>query len=940
MPLEKSDVLPMATSQQPFDIRKVLKEDIKAKRKAKKDAIRINKSITKSEDKLARETLRQLELERIEEKRIVEQEERLRIANEEYKVLKEKQKQEKEELKIKQKQKQEELKAKEEQQKQEQKMKEDIAGSTITNALNRKLIRDKFKKQYEELKIKQAEEEERLRIKQQKEEQKIKEDIAGSTITNALNRKLIRDKFKKQYEELKAKEEQQKQEQKMKEDIAGSTITNALNRKLIRDKFNKQYEELKIKQAEEEEKLKAKEEQQKANDLKKQKEKQSNAIGELQVKYKKFKETNKDIYDEYYIQKENIEDDYDNRIKNKNATIAKYEQEIKDNTLSTLGTVGSLFSSKEETQKRKDKIKTANDFIKKLKAEIKDLQFLKKSKLTKEKEKLNARLKVASGVVQSSKVFNMKILRTLKTNVKLNDKQRKEYLKKESDEIAVIEKPVANDLSSLNKEKDDKINRINIQYQKDIDKLNTKIKEEEKIKKDNAPSTLGSLFISKDDKEEKKRKYEQAISRIKQLEKDIKIKERDNLNEAKKIEQAFLQKVENYNRNINDIKQVIKDKYKRILQNISRVDMEKTDKIIKDEQQAILDEEKRLEEEEKRIIKEKAIEKIRLQQEEKKLEISREIEDVFNNLDKELLDDGDYIDYFYKARKLLDKYKIQYPDLFTSKHMEIFKAGNKKMEELRIWSEEREREETLARQAKEREERLAKEEREEIIARQEKERKKREEKEERERLAKEEEKKKDKQKEIEKRRERNVKERDKYKEEVKEREKDKKDRQKEVEKIITKIKDIDEEISPLYYTQYESEKGSMTVLQRTKLYDKIIKLYNKYSDLKKELSQGEFRQLEQSYPEIESFATIKRDYIVAERELIKQLEKKKTIPEYKTKEEVEALSKAEVRDLLIAFNVLTDEGLIYANVPPTDTKGRKDIRWAYNAYNRKFNTTK
>ena len=39
---------------------------------------------------------------------------------------------------------------------------------------------------------------------------------------------------------------------------------------------------------------------------------------------------------------------------------------------------------------------------------------------------------------------------------------------------------------------------------------------------------------------------------------------------------------------------------------------------------------------------------------------------------------------------------------------------------------------------------------------------------------------------------------------------------------------------------------------------------------------------------------------------------------------------------LIAFNVLTDEGLIYANVPPTDTKGRKDIRWAYNAYNRKF----
>ena len=70
--------------------------------------------------------------------------------------------------------------------------------------------------------------------------------------------------------------------------------------------------------------------------------------------------------------------------------------------------------------------------------------------------------------------------------------------------------------------------------------------------------------------------------------------------------------------------------------------------------------------------------------------------------------------------------------------------------------------------------------------------------------------------------------------------------------------------------------------------------------------------------------------------MIKQLETKKTIPEYKTKEQVEALSKDELESILIAFNVLTDEGLIYANVPPTDTKGRKDIRWAYNAYNRKF----
>ena len=171
----------------------------------------------------------------------------------------------------------------------------------------------------------------------------------------------------------------------------------------------------------------------------------------------------------------------------------------------------------------------------------------------------------------------------------------------------------------------------------------------------------------------------------------------------------------------------------------------------------------------------------------------------------------------------------------------------------------------------------------------------------------------------------------------KDEEKQKKEREKKVEKIIRRIKDIDEEMSPLYYTEYESEKGSMTLPQRRKLYNKILKYYNEYSDLKKELTQKEFKELEESYPEIESFAIIKRDYIVAERDLIKQLETRKTIPEYKTKEQVEALSKDELESILIAFNVLTDEGLIYANVPPTDTKGRKDIRWAYNAYNRKFN---
>ena len=194
---------------------------------------------------------------------------------------------------------------------------------------------------------------------------------------------------------------------------------------------------------------------------------------------------------------------------------------------------------------------------------------------------------------------------------------------------------------------------------------------------------------------------------------------------------------------------------------------------------------------------------------------------------------------------------------------------------------------------------------------------------------------------VEKEFDRNIKKFKKNIEEVsveKEKEKEKQEEIKKVrkelmEQVRIKISDIDDEISYLYLTEYESNKGTMTSKKRTALYNKILKLYNSYLFEKKKISQNEFIGLEKDNPEWEIFQQIKNDYLDTELQKIKQME---TIPEYKTKEEVEALSKTELREILTAFNVLTSEGLIYDNVPPTDTKGRKDIRWAYNAYNRKY----
>ena len=1063
------------------------KEEIKKQRKEKKKLTQEQKQ----QNKLALETLRQLQYQREEEKRIVDNEERLRIANEEYKILKEKQKQEKEQLKLQQEQKQKELD-----------LKLATSSDIIKRTIEKKALKEKGKKQLEELKAKQEKEKEELKLKQEKEKERLR---------------LEQEKFR-------LEQEQKQKELELKLATSSDIIKRTIEKKALKEKGKKQLEELK-KQKEE---------------LKKQKEEKSlkkkkDAINLFQEKYKKFKETNKDIYDEYYIQQENIIEDFDNKIKNRNVELDKYLKQEKQNTLSSLGTVGSLFSSKEKEAERKDRLKDAKDNIKRIKKEIKDLEFLKKSKLTKEKEKFDGRLKVASGIVQSSKAFNMKILRTLKTNVKLNDKTRKSYLQQEAAEIAIIEKPVANDLSSLNKEKDDKIKKINIQYEKDIDKYKKEIEKYEKIKKENEASTLGSLFISRQEKEGKEKNYKNAISKIKELEKDIKIKERDNFNETKTIEQTFAQKIENYNREINDTKQIIKDKYKRILQNISRVDMEKADKIIKDEQQAILDEEKRLEEEQRRIAKEQAIEKIRLQEEQKKLEISNEIEDTFYNLDKAILNDSNYTDNFFKAKKILDKYERQYPDLFTSKHMKIFKAGNKKMEELDKWFEAKKEEEE--RLAKEEEDRLKQEEekakywaefdkikqevlplirklkdlyekrqtmdisefskfrkinkdmydtyksilqfknkyderewkkiayedlsdwnellktirkltsddKKEIDKRieqekeqkaekirldlsakyQEETRKKMEEDEKRKQLAQElkarerenaeivakalEQAKNEDQKNVARFKnfiekmtliensflkdpnniqtlESNIKKfqviiNDYYtfkatldkdelnraliewgisnddlktfekqmatkngewekliadKKATKQKEQDEKEkrvktRQKEIQSFVNKIKKIDEEISPLYLTEYASDKDSMTSSQREKLYNKILKLYNTYSDTKRSMSEYEYKYVLEANPEWEIFKRIKEEYLGNEREAIKQLkeEEKKPKKEY-TKEEVDSWSFSKVKSFLTEKGYRTAEGLI----GPRKGVDPDDVRFAFNAHQR------
>jgi uncharacterized protein with von Willebrand factor type A (vWA) domain len=182
-------------------------------------------------------------------------------------------------------------------------------------------------------------------------------------------------------------------------------------------------------------------------------------------------------------------------------------------------------------------------------------------------------------------------------------------------------------------------------------------------------------------------------------------------------------------------------------------------------------------------------------------------------------------------------------------------------------------------------------------------------------------------------------------------------RREEIAIIKANINDLEEEISDLWLRKFQGE--SLTISERDRLYDKIYKLYTKAILEKKKLTDKDYKQLYKTNPEWEIFDRVKKEYLdieakalaadkkVRDEEAIqkakekskskaKTKESKETSREW-TKDEIEAMTKGQLKQFLTDVGVLTDEGLIYANVPPTNTTGPKDIRYAYNAYKRKYN---
>ena len=149
--------------------------------------------------------------------------------------------------------------------------------------------------------------------------------------------------------------------------------------------------------------------------------------------------------------------------------------------------------------------------------------------------------------------------------------------------------------------------------------------------------------------------------------------------------------------------------------------------------------------------------------------------------------------------------------------------------------------------------------------------------------------------------------------------------------IKDKIQKIDEDISDLYLTEYASNKGSYTLKQRIKLYDKIVRLYTAYQDEKKKLSQYEYNYLLEANPEWEIFSTIKAEYLSNEKELIKQLKKQEEeTPKEYTKEEIDTWSLDKIRKFLTKKGFRNDTNII----APKKGKDPDDVRFAYNAYQR------
>ena len=149
-----------------------------------------------------------------------------------------------------------------------------------------------------------------------------------------------------------------------------------------------------------------------------------------------------------------------------------------------------------------------------------------------------------------------------------------------------------------------------------------------------------------------------------------------------------------------------------------------------------------------------------------------------------------------------------------------------------------------------------------------------------------------------------------------------------MEEVRIEISKIDDEISPLYLTEYESNKGTMTSKKRIALYNKILKLYNSYLYQKKKITQNEYIGLEQTNPEWEIFPRIKQEYLNTELKEIEKMESKKSLKEY-TREELDAMSMKEIEKLLI----YTEDGSILAPIRGETSQQDRDI---YNAWNRKY----
>ncbi len=164
------------------------------------------------------------------------------------------------------------------------------------------------------------------------------------------------------------------------------------------------------------------------------------------------------------------------------------------------------------------------------------------------------------------------------------------------------------------------------------------------------------------------------------------------------------------------------------------------------------------------------------------------------------------------------------------------------------------------------------------------------------------------------------------------------EKRKKMNQIASKIKDYDEEIGELYL-EYEREeiRDTMTASKRTKLYNDIQKVYNKYIAEKAKLKQGELASLNKEHPEWEIFDRVKNDYLSKELDLIEKAKKKpkkspsppRAARNY-SKDEIDAMSMAEVRSFLADKGYLTDEGLR----APKKGVDPDDVRFAYNAYQR------